>query len=249
MLDETKLNAVPGIRAVEALLTHDPARIKSLLLAGERSGARGRLAATAERLGISIRTVKMNALTERLDGLQHQGVVALVEPADYVSWESLLSHPSPLILAVDQVTDPRNLGAMLRAGEAMGVTGALVTRSRCARLGPTVAKTSAGASELLPVAMESNLARALERAQAAGCQVIGAAFDGVAPAQLDFTGPTVLVVGSEGKGLRRLTREVCDQIVTIPLIGRTESLNAATAAAVLFYAASVQRPEKNVVGP
>ncbi len=248
MLDESRLTAVPGVRAVEALLTHDPSRIKTLLLAGERGGARGRLGDTAERLGIPVRTTNMNALTQRIDALQHQGVVALVEPADYVSWESLLAHPEPLILAVDQVTDPRNLGAMLRAGEAMGVTGALVTRSRCARLGPTVAKTSAGASELLPVAMESNLARALERAQALGFQVVGAAFEGEPPDRLDFTGPTVLVIGSEGKGLRRLTRKVCDQIVTIPLCGRTESLNAATASAVLFYAASAQRRGSKVTG-
>ena len=97
----------------------------------------------------------------------------------------------------------------------------------------------------MPVAMESNLARALEQAKTAGFQVIGAAFDGENPEAIDLTVPTVLVVGSEGKGLRRLTREVCDRIVTIPLSGRTESLNAATAAAVLFYAAAAQRREKN----
>ena len=245
MADERRFNAVPGVRAVEALLTHDPGRIASLLLGGEVTGARKRLQTQAEQLGISTKMVKMNVINERIDGVAHQGVLALVEPADYAPWDVLLARPNGLILAVDQVTDPRNLGAMLRAGEAMGVTGALVTRSRCARLGPTVAKTSAGASELMPVAMESNLARALEQAKTAGFQVIGAAFDGENPEAIDLTVPTVLVVGSEGKGLRRLTREVCDRIVTIPLSGRTESLNAATAAAVLFYAAAAQRREKN----
>ena len=244
MSDDGRLNAVPGVRAVEALLAHEPHRIKALLLAGDRNGARGRVADTAEQLGVPIRRASMKALAERVDALRHQGVVALVEPADYVAWESLLAHPNPLILAVDQVTDPRNLGAMLRAGEAQGVTGALITRSRCARLGPTVTRTSAGASELMPVAMESNLARALDAAKAAGLLVIGAALDGQAPRAVDLTGPTIIVVGSEGRGLRRLTREHCDHLVTIPLAGRTESLNAATAAAILFYEVMNQRSRR-----
>ena len=124
----------------------------------------------------------------------------------------LLEHENPLIVAVDQVTDPRNLGAILRAGEGMGVTGALVTKNRCARLGPTVSKTSAGASELLPVAMEANLARSLRRAQDAGLQIVGADFDGLAPAQIDLTIPTVLVIGAEGRGIRRLLGNYATQL-------------------------------------
>ncbi len=232
---------MPGVRAIEALLDHDPARIRAIRFVGERDGARGRILERAEALDIDVRETTEKALTERLGDLRTQGLVATVVPADYQPWATLIERPQPLLLAVDQVTDPRNLGAMLRAAEAMGATGALVTSNRCARLGPTVTRTSAGASELLPVAMETNLARSLREARTAGLQVIGADLDGRAPAQLDLTRPTVLVIGAEGKGLRRLTRSCCDAIATIPLGGLTESLNAATAAAILIYEAARQR--------
>ena len=232
---------VPGIRAIEALLTHDPRRIRTIRFAGERDGARGRLLDRAEALGIETREVKAKALAERLGELRTQGVVATVIPAEYRPWVELLEADTPLLLAVDQVTDPRNLGAMLRAAEAMGASGALITSNRCARLGPTVTRTSAGASELLPVAMETNLARALRDARTAGLQVVGADLDGRSPGELDLSRPTVLVIGAEGRGLRRLTRQCCDAIATIPLSGLTESLNAATAAAILIYEAARQR--------
>jgi 23S rRNA (guanosine2251-2'-O)-methyltransferase len=122
-----------------------------------------------------------------------------------------------------------------------GGTGALVTRDRCARPGPTVSRTSAGASEILPVALETNLSRALAAADEAGLQIVGADLDGVAPWEVDWTRPTVLVIGAEGTGLRRLTREACHAIATIPLVGRTESLNASAAAAALLYEAARQR--------
>lgn len=232
---------VPGIRAIEALLEHQPARIRAIRFVGERDGARGRLLERAEALGIDVRPTTGRAVVERLGDLRTQGVVATVEPAGYRSWPELCAVPAPLLLAVDQVTDPRNLGAMLRAAEAMGATGALLTSNRCARLGPTVARTSAGASELLPVAMETNLARALRAAGDGGLQIVGADLDGEPPERIDLTRPTVLVIGAEGRGLRRLTRTCCDAIVTIPLGGLTESLNAATAAAILVYEATRQR--------
>lgn len=232
---------VPGIRAIEALLEHQPGRIRELRYVGERDGARGRLIGRAETLGINVRETTEKVLVERLGDLRTQGVVATVDPAGYSPWNEMLSDPGALLLAVDQVTDPRNLGAMLRAAEAMGATGALVTSNRCARLGPTVARTSAGASELLPVAMETNLARALRAAGDSGLQIVGADLDGDPPETLDLTRPTVLVIGAEGRGLRRLTRTCCDAIATIPLGGLTESLNAATAAAVLIYEAARQR--------
>lgn len=236
---------VPGIRAVEAMLEHQPGRIRAIHYTGERTGARARLLDRAEQLGIETRETTERALEDRVGELRTQGVVALVEPADYRPWGDLITGETPLLLAVDQITDPRNLGAMLRAAEAMGATGALVTSNRCARLGPTVTRTSAGASELLPVAMETNLARALRAAADAGLQIIGADLDGEPPERLDLTRPTVLVIGAEGKGLRRLTRECCDAVATIPLVGLTESLNAATAAAILVYEAARQREARS----
>lgn len=232
---------VPGIRAVEAMLDHQPGRVKSLRYVGARDGSRGRLLARAEELGIETRETTEKAIAERLGDLRTQGVVAVVEPAGYCSWSALLEADAPLLLAADQITDPRNLGAILRAAEAMGATGALLTSNRCARLGPTVTRTSAGASELLPVAMETNLARALRAAGDAGLQIVGADLDGQPPHQIDLARPTVIVIGAEGRGLRRLTRSCCDAIATIPLGGLTESLNAATAAAILVYEAARQR--------
>lgn len=232
---------VPGIRAIEALLDHHPERIRAVHYTGDRTGARGRLLDRLEARGISTQATTERALEDRVGELRTQGILALVEPAAYHPWDDLLAADRPLLLAADQITDPRNLGAILRAGEAMGATGALLTSNRCARLGPVVTRTSAGASELLPVAMETNLARALRTAADRGLRIIGADLDGEAPDRLDLTGPTVLVIGAEGHGLRRLTRESCHAIATIPLAGLTESLNAATAAAILVYEAARQR--------
>ena len=132
---------------------------------------------------------------------------------------------------------------MLRSAEAFGASGALVTVDRCAQPNPTVARISAGASELLPIAREVNLARALNAATEAGFQVVGADLDGIPPWRLDLRLPTVLVVGAEGTGLRPSTRAACARIATLPLTGRTESLNASAAAAALLSEIARQRSE------
>ena len=220
--------------------------MKKLWVADDEHGPRSELTELAELNGVSIRKCSKRQLDARLPGARHQWIAAEINPADYVDWPELLEHENPLVVAVDQVTDPRNLGAILRSGEGMGVTGALLTRNRCARLGPTVAKTSAGASELVPVAMEANLARSLRQAQQSGLQIVGADFDGVPPSTIDLTGPTVLVIGAEGRGLRRLTRETCDTIATIPMSGLTDSLNAGTAAGIMIYEACRQRREQAI---
>ena len=237
---------IPGIRAVENILTHSPERILGIWHVGESQGSRSDLIEKAHMLNISVHVASMKKLSERFPKVQHQGICARVTPSEYVPWRHLLECSDPLLIAVDQVTDPRNFGAILRSAEAMGATGALTTRNRAARLNSTVSKTSAGASEILPVAMESNLARALRAAQEMGFQVIGADLDGQSPCTLDFSRPTVIVVGAEGKGLRRLTKEVCDQVVTIPLTGKIESLNASVAAGILVYEASRQRSKKTL---
>ena len=241
---------IAGVRAIEALLRHAPRRLIEVHHVEDSSGgARARLLESLATCGVPLRPVTAHKLDLLADGLRHQGLVALARPAEYVPWETLLTDARALLLAVDQVTDPRNLGAMLRSAEAMGATGALLTTNRCARLGPVVARTSAGASELLDVALETNLARALRQAQAGGVQVLGADLDGVPPMAVDFNRPTVLVIGAEGSGLRRLTRETCDALVTIPLVGATESLNAAVAASVLLYEAARQRAAPHGTAP
>jgi len=243
MTEYTRQNEywIPGIRAVEMILQRQSDRLIGLWYAGERDGARARLIAQAESVGIPTHGTTMRKLNTQFQAVQHQGIAARVSPTAYVDWEGLLSDGNGLLIAIDQVTDPRNFGAILRSAEAMGATGALTTSNRAARLGPTVTKTSAGASELLPVAMVPNLARALRRAQALGFQVIGADLNGERPSAVNFGLPTVIVIGAEGKGLRRLTTDICDHLCTIPTPGTVESLNAASAASILVYEAQRQR--------
>lgn len=228
-----------GIRAIEALL-RTPERLRRVWCLDE-SGARQRVVDAARAAGIEVHQASPDRLSKLADGIRHQGVVAEIVPREPAEWAELIAQPDGLILAFDQVTDPHNLGAALRSAEAFGATGALVTRNRSARPGPVVARTSAGASELLPIAIETNLARALRQAQEAGYRVIAADLDGPAPENTDLTGPLVVVIGAEGKGIRRLTREVCDLHLTIPMAGLTESLNASVAAAVMLYEVARQR--------
>ena len=232
---------IAGIRPIEAIFNHQRRRMRELWFAGDLTGARGEIISRARASGLPVHETSQKRLSERMPDLNHQGLIARIDPVEYMEWAQLLENPNGLIVAIDQVTDPRNLGAILRAGEAMGITGALLTSNRCARLGPVVTRISAGASELVPVAMEPNLHRALKKAQDAGFQVVGADLDGVAPDQIALQLPTILVIGAEGKGLRRLTYKTCDAIATIRMAGTTESLNAATAAGILVYEASQQR--------
>lgn len=180
--------------------------------------------------------------TQDLDRLagspDHQGVVAEVEPYRYGNGIDLLEGKRGLILALDQVQDPRNLGAACRSAEIAGAVGVVIPERRSAAITPAACKTSAGAIEHLEVARVTNLADWLGSARDAGYWVWGAAGEGgKAPWEVDLTGPTVLVLGSEGKGLRPRVRSACDGIITIPQAGRTASLNVSTAATALMFEA------------
>ena len=237
-MSDEPLAAIPGVRAIESLLRHTPRRIKSVEITAQRRASLGILVHALESTGVPIRIRSEAELERCLGGVRHQGIVARVEPAGYADWESLLARPDALVVAFDQVTDQGNFGAILRSAEALGATGALVTRRRCANLGPAAARTSAGASELLPVARVPNLALALRAARGAAVQVIGADAEGSDPSDIDWDCPTVVVLGAEGHGLRRLTRTYCDRLVGIPMRGVIESLNVSSAAAILLYAAA-----------
>lgn len=232
-----------GINAIDTLLRHDPKRVLRVLFSHRGAkglkGARERLISSAEAQGVETASARERQLDHYAPDAQHQGVIAFIIPKELTSW-STLCRPSvhPLLLALDQVTDPRNFGAILRSAEAFGVGGALITSNRCARPGPTVTRTSAGLSELIPIAMETNLSSALREASAAGYRIIGAALGGGAVQSLDWEHPTVIVIGAEGRGLREKTRGLCDELVMIPMHGRAESLNASVAAGVLFYEAT-----------
>lgn len=181
-------------------------------------------------------------LTERADTRDHQGVLALVEPFAYADAYELAAAERPLLAVLDRVTDPRNLGAVCRSAEGAGATGVVVPAHGSAVVTPAVARASAGAVEHLPVAVVTNLARYLEEVKGADLWVFGAAGEGgTSMWETDLSGGAAIVLGAEGKGLRPLVRRTCDALVSIPLLGRIESLNVSVAAAVLLYEARRQR--------
>lgn len=234
------LIAVPGVRAVATVLAYAPERIEKVFVHGRPAGRRAELVAALEAAQKAVKPASRARLDGLADAAVHQGIIAMCAPADYVDLPTLFRDPS-LLLALDEVTDPRNFGAMLRSLEAFGGSGAIITRRRSARLGPTVTKTSAGASEILPVAMVTNLGRALDEARRQRIQVVAADFGGVRPRAIDWSRPTILVVGAEGAGVRPSIRERADVIASIAMSGRTASLNAAVATSVLLHCAHEAR--------
>jgi 23S rRNA (guanosine2251-2'-O)-methyltransferase len=172
----------------------------------------------------------------------HQGVVAEVDPYPYADPDSLLGRPDALVVALDQVQDPRNLGAVCRSAEAVGASGVVIPSRRSAAVTAAACKASAGAVEHLPVARVSNLADWLARAKDSGAWVYGAEASAPVPyAQADLSGKLVLVLGSEGRGLRRRVSATCDLLISIPVRGHVGSLNVSAAAAVLLFEAVRQR--------
>lgn len=239
---------VAGIHAVETALAGGRGRVVRLLTDRRRRDARlQRLIEHAERASIPVERVHARELSERVGEVRHQGVCAEVHGAAILDENDLaarieeLAH-APLLLALDGVQDPHNLGACLRSAEAAGADAVIVPRDRAARLTPTVERAAAGAAELIPLAAVTNLARTLETLKQSGCWVIGTT--GAADTALygaDLTGPLVLVMGGEEKGLRPRTRGACDRLVSIPMAGRSESLNVSVAAGVCLFEALRQR--------
>jgi 23S rRNA (guanosine2251-2'-O)-methyltransferase len=206
----------------------------------------------AAEQGLTMLEVTRNEMDRMTGGAVHQGLAARLPAYEYAHADDLLAGADEakepaLIVALDQVTDPRNLGAVVRSAAGFGAHGVLIPERRAAGMTASAWKTSAGAAARLPIAQTVNLTRQLKAYQDAGCMVVGLAADGdislpelVAPGGL-AEGPLVVVVGSEGKGLGRLVSETCDQIVSIPMAGQLESLNAGVAASVALYAISQAR--------
>jgi len=197
----------------------------------------------AAEQGISLLEVTKNELDRMTSGAVHQGLAARIPSYEYAHADDLLDRAAeqgekPLIVVLDAVTDPRNLGAVVRSAAGFGAHGVVIPERRAAGMTASAWKTSAGAAARIPVAQTVNLVRQLKAYQDAGCMVIGLAADGdVQLPDLDLAdGPLVVVVGSEGKGLSRLVAETCDQLVSIPMANQVESLNAGVAASVTLYA-------------
>jgi len=191
--------------------------------------------------GIKPSRVSRQRVDELSRGGVHQGVAARVEPYPYSGLAEILALPEPLVLILDGVTDPRNLGAVLRTADGAGASGVVIPRDRAAGVTAAAVKASAGASEHVRVARETNLRRAIENMKEAGLWVYAAEAVGTPYTQLDLVGSVGFVFGSEGQGVRRLVREACDGTVAIPLLGNVGSLNVSVAAAVLLYEVRRQR--------
>jgi 23S rRNA (guanosine2251-2'-O)-methyltransferase len=218
----------------------------------ERDGRMREAFKLAADRGLTLLEVTRNEMDRMTSGAVHQGLAVRLPAYEYAHADDLLDRAAELkepalIVALDQVTDPRNLGAVIRSAAGFGAHGVLIPERRAAGITASAWKTSAGAAARLPVAQTVNLTRQLKAYQDAGCMVVGLAADGdltlpelVAPDGL-ADGPLVVVVGSEGKGLGRLVAETCDQIVSIPMAGQLESLNAGVAASVALYSISQAR--------
>ena len=203
-----------------------------------------RAAATLEWLseGPKARVRRERELTEAAGSPDHQGVVAWCEPFRYADAYDLAKEDSPLLVCLDQVTDPHNLGAVARSAEGVGATAVVVPAHGSARVTAAVCRASAGAVEHLPVAVVPNLARYLADIKGDALWAFAADAEGTVPLwETDFTGGVALVLGAEGKGVRPLVRRTCDATVAIPLAGKVGSLNVSVAAAVLLFEARRQR--------
>jgi 23S rRNA (guanosine2251-2'-O)-methyltransferase len=233
---------------VEALRAGMPVSAVYVAEGAERDGRLREVFRVAADRGIALLEVARQELDRLTQGAVHQGLAAKVPPYEYAHPDDLLEQASavgepPLIVALDSVTDPRNLGAVVRSAAGFGAHGVLVPERRAAGMTASAWKTSAGAAARVPVAQAVNLTRQLKAYQEAGCMVVGLAADGdVSLPDLDLAdGPLVVVVGSEGDGLSRLVAETCDQLVSIPMVNQVESLNAGVAASVALYAVAQAR--------
>ncbi len=193
--------------------------------------------------GVRVTVAGAGEIAERCGSDAHQGVCAEADRYPYADPGALLAAESPLIVALDEVQDPQNLGAIARSAECAGATGLVILERRSAEVTPAAAKASAGAVEHLPIARVTNLTDFLARAKDAGCWAYGAAGEGGTPYdEPDYAGGVVLVLGAEGRGIRPRVRSACDVVVSLPLHGRIDSLNVSAAAAVLLFEVVRRRP-------
>ena len=221
---------------------------------GERGGALQALVKKAKEAGAAIKEADPKKLDYLCGGANHQGVVAVAAVKEYATVEDLFRRAQekdepPFFIVCDELEDPHNLGAILRTAECAGAHGVIIPKRRSVGLTYAVGKASAGAVEYLPVARVGNLPSLLEELKARGLWIYAADMDGSPWCQTDFTGPTALVIGSEGRGVGRLVKEKADFVVSLPLKGNINSLNASVAAGILCYEVARQRSGTKAFNP
>ncbi|GAD81331.1 23S rRNA (guanosine(2251)-2'-O)-methyltransferase RlmB [Vibrio ezurae] len=236
-----------GIHAVKAVLEKDPVRfIEVFVLKGRQDDRLLPLINLLQSYGVSIQQMGRKALDDKAKGANHQGIIGRVKAAKALNendLDSILSaEQNPLLLILDGVTDPHNLGACLRNADAAGVAAVIVPKDKSAPLTATVSKVACGAAETVPLIRVTNLARTMRHLQEQNVWIVGTAGEATHDVyQSKLTGPLAIVMGAEGDGMRRLTRETCDDLIKIPMAGSVSSLNVSVASGVCLFEAVRQR--------
>ena len=245
----SQLESVFGIHSVKALLQNSPESVVELWCAKGKDNDFNAIVATARTAGASVQFVNKKVLDDRSHGENHQGILARIKPAKPKTEEDLdkilAEQDQPFLLVLDGVTDPHNLGACLRNADGAGVHAVIVPKDKSASLTPTVRKVASGAAESVPLIQVTNLARTLRFLQDQGIWIIGTA--GETDQNLfdtKLTGKIAIVMGAEGTGMRRLTREHCDELVKLPMAGSVSSLNVSVATGICLYEVVRQRTLK-----
>ncbi|MCG9759359.1 MULTISPECIES: 23S rRNA (guanosine(2251)-2'-O)-methyltransferase RlmB [Pseudoalteromonas] len=236
-----------GFHSIEAILNNAPERFLEIYaLKGREDKRLNQVVNDARKFGISVQFMQRKALDNKANGEQHQGIIANVKAARAYNEKDLdeiiQRETTPFFLVLDGVTDPHNLGACLRSADAAGVHGVIVPKDKSAKLNGTARKVACGAAETVPLIQVTNLARTLRDIKEAGVWVVGTAGEtDTAVFDANLTGPMAIVMGAEGDGMRRLTREHCDELVKIPMVGSVSSLNVSVATGVCLFEVLRQR--------
>lgn len=244
--NEVKSDVISGRNPVSEAVRSNRPIDKILVARGEKSGAVVGILAKAKQKQIPIKEVDRTKLDYITGSTNHQGIIAFAAVKEYSTVEEIFEYAeslneAPFIVVLDEVEDPHNLGAIIRTAECAGVHGVIVPKRRSASLSYTVGKASAGAVEYMRVARVTNIASLLDELKERGVWVYGADMDGTDYRKCDFSGACAIVIGNEGKGISRLVREKCDVIVSLPMKGKINSLNASVAAGILMYRAMDNR--------
>ncbi|HHF2988549.1 TPA: 23S rRNA (guanosine(2251)-2'-O)-methyltransferase RlmB [Vibrio alginolyticus] len=236
-----------GIHAVKAVLEREPERfVEAYVLKGRQDDRLMPILNDLQVCGVSIQQMTRKTLDDKARGANHQGIIARVKPAKQLNENDiddiLAQHESPLLLVLDGVTDPHNLGACLRNADAAGAAAIIVPKDRSAPMNATVSKVACGAAEVVPLIRVTNLARTMRTLQEKGIWFVGTAGEATHDIyQAKLTGPLAIVMGAEGDGMRRLTRETCDDLIKIPMVGSVSSLNVSVASGICLFEAVRQR--------
>ncbi len=236
-----------GIHAVKAVLDSDPSRfIEVFVLKGRQDERVLPVLNELSRLGVTLQEMSRKALDDKAKGASHQGLIARVKPGRQYNENDLDAildgKENPLLLVLDGVTDPHNLGACLRNADAAGVCAVIVPKDKSAQLNATASKVAVGAAEVVPLVRVTNLARTMRALQERGIWFVGTAGEATHDVyDAKLTGPLAIVMGAEGDGMRRLTRETCDDLISIPMAGSVSSLNVSVATGICLFEAVRQR--------